>query len=331
MALLPARRELAVDLGTSNTLVWARGRGLLLAAPSVVARDRDTGALLAAGLDARAMLGRTAPAVEVVEPLRDGVVDDLEGTALLLRHVLAAVARRPSSAEVIVCAPLGLTDVERRAVQEAVRGAGARRVFVMEEPLAAAIGAGLPVGEPTGSMVVDIGGGTTEIALVSLGGIVGAESVRVGGRHLDAAIQDHLRRRGLLVGRVTAEALKIELAGATPMPGVAGEVRGRSLRTGLPSALVVSAGEIASAIAEPLSRMLGAIRRSLEAAPPELACDVLDAGIMLTGGGALLSGLADRLRADLGLPVHIAGDPLAAVVQGAGMALEEMEAIRRSA
>jgi rod shape-determining protein MreB len=333
MHLITARRELAIDLGTSNTLVWARGRGLVLAAPTVVARHRDTGELLAAGAEARRMLGRATPAVEVVEPLRDGVVDDVDATGLLLRHVLAAVVRRrPAPVDVIVCAPLGLTAVERRAVQEVVRGAGVRGAYVMEEPLAAAIGAGLPVAEPTGSVVVDIGGGTTEIALVSLGGIVTAESVRVGGRHLDIAIQDHLRRRrGLLVGLVTAEELKIELASATPQPDAVAEVRGRALATGLPSAVVVSAEEVAAAIAEPLSQILEAIRRSLGAAPPDLACDVMDAGIMLTGGGSLLAGLADRLRAELGIPVHVTDEPLAAVVQGAAVALEEMVAIRRAA
>ena len=332
MLLALSRREVAVDLGTSNTLVWGRGQGLLLAEPSVVAIDRDTDELIAAGLEARRMLGRASSRIGVIEPLRDGVIDDFEATALLLRHALrTAVRHRLGVLDVIVCAPLGVTAVERRAVEEAVRGTGARGVYVMEEPLAAAIGSGLPVAEPTGSMVVDIGGGTSEIAVVSLGGIVSAESVRVGGRHLDEAIQAHLQRHHkLAIGLVTAEELKIEIARAVPEPDQQAEVRGHSIVTGLPRAVVVSGEEIAGAISEPLTRIVSAIRRSLERTPPELAADVMDAGLLLTGGGALLAGLGDRLRAELGIPVHLADEPLGAVARGAGMALEEMRAIRRA-
>jgi len=324
------RREVAVDLGTSNTLVWGRGRGLLLAEPSVVAIDHERDDLLAAGHEARRMIGRTSSRIGVVEPLRDGVISDFDATALLLRHALRrTVRRRLAPLDVIVCAPLGVTAVERRAVREAVRGAGANGAYVMEEPLAAAIGSGLPVAEPTGSMVVDIGGGTSEIAVVSLGGIVSAESVRIGGRHLDAAIQAYLERRHkLAVGLTTAEELKIEIGSARSRAGQEAEVRGRSLLSGLPRTVIVDGAEVAEAIAEPLSRIVGAIRRSLERTPPELASDVMDAGVMLTGGGALLSGLPDRLRTELGIPIHVADEPLSAVARGAGMALEEMRAIR---
>jgi rod shape-determining protein MreB len=251
---------------------------------------------------------------------------------MLLRHALRrAVRRRLGLLDVIVCAPLGVTAVERRAVQEAARGAGAHGAFVMEEPLAAAIGSGLPVAEPTGSMVVDIGGGTSEIAVVSLGGIVSAESVRIGGRHLDVAIQAHMQRRHkVAIGLTTAEELKIEIGSARPEPGRHAELRGRSLLSGLPCTVVVGGEEVAEAIDEPLSRIIGAIRRSLERTPPELAADVMDAGVMLTGGGALLTGLPDRLRAELGIPIHVADEPLGAVARGAGMALEEMRAIRRA-
>lgn len=332
MPIALSRREVAVDLGTSNTLVWGRGQGLLLAEPSVVAIDLETDELVAAGLEARRMLGRASARIDVVEPLRDGVIDDFDATAMLLRHALrAAVRHRLGILDVIVCAPLGVTAVERRAVEEAVRGAGVRGVYVMEEPLAAAIGSGLPVAEPTGSMVVDIGGGTTEIAVVSLGGIVSAESVRIGGRHLDEAIQAHLHRRHkLAIGMITAEELKIEIARAAPRPGQQAEVRGRSIVSGLPRAVVVTGEEIAGAIAEPLTRMVAAIRRSLERTPPELASDVMDAGLLLTGGGALLAGLGDRLRAELSIPIHLADEPLGSVAQGAGMALEEMKAIRQA-
>ena len=326
------RREVAVDLGTSNTLVWGRGHGLLLAEPSVVAIDVEDDRLLAAGHEARRMLGRTPSRIEVVEPLREGVISDFEATAMLLRQALdRTVRRRLGQVDVVVCAPLGVTAVERRALEEAVRGAGAREAYVMEEPLAAAIGSGLPVAEPTGSMVVDIGGGTSEIAVVSLGGIVEAESVRIGGRHLDAAIQAHLQRRHkLAVGLTTAEELKIELGDATGGSERQAEVRGRSLLTGLPRTVVVDAVEVAEAVAEPLDRIVAAIRSSLERTPPELAVDVMDQGVMLTGGGSLLAGMTDRLRAELHIPVHQAEHPLEAVARGAGMALEEMAAIRRA-
>lgn len=333
MPILQSRREVAVDLGTSNTLVWSRRDGLLMAQPSVVAIERDSGDLVATGFEARRMLGRTGPAIEVVQPLREGVVDDFDATVTLLRDVLRAVlpwGLRP--VDVIVCAPLGLTAVERRALEEAVRATGARGAHVMEEPLAAAIGGGLPVAEATGSMVVDIGGGTSEIAVVSLGGVVSAESIRVGGRDLDEAIRGHLRRHhDLAIGPIAAEELKIELARAAVPDGRHAEVTGRSMASGLPRAVVVTGEEIARAIADPLSRIVAAIRRSLETTPPELASDVLDAGVLLTGGGSLLGGLDDRLRSELGIPVHLADDPLRAVVRGAGMALEEMRAIRRAA
>jgi rod shape-determining protein MreB len=326
------RREIAVDLGTSNTLVWGRDEGLLLAEPSVVAIDRDGDELIAAGHEARRMIGRASPRIAVLEPLRDGVIDDFEGTARLLRHVLRrAVPRRLTRSGVIVCAPLGVTAVERRAVREAVLRAGAWGAYVMEEPLAAAIGSGLPVAEPTGSMVVDVGGGTSEIAVISMGGIVSAESVRVGGRHLDLAIQAHmLRHHRLVIGLTTAEELKVAIGSARPQPERQAEVRGRYLPTGLPRTVVVDGEELADAIDEPLSRILSAIRSSLDRTPPELAADVMDVGIMLTGGGALLADLPDRLRAELGLPVHVADEPLGAVARGAGMALEEVRAMRRA-
>lgn len=332
MPILPSPREVAVDLGTSNVLVWSRGEGLLMAAPSVVAVRSDDGDLLATGFAARSMLGRTGPDVAVIQPLREGVIDDFDAAVMLLRHALgASLPWRLRPVDVIVCAPLGLTAVERRALEEAVRATGARGAHVMEEPLAAAIGAGLPVAEATGSMVVDIGGGTSEIAVICLGGIVSAESVRVGGRDLDEAVRLHMRHRhDLAIGPTTAEELKIALGHAGGGDGRTAEVTGRALASGLPRTVEVTDDEIAQAIDEPLSRILEAVRRSLATAPPELASDVMDLGLLLTGGGSLLRGLDDRLRAELGIPVHPADDPLGAVVRGAGMALEEMRTIRRA-
>lgn len=327
-----SRREVAIDLGTSNTLVWVRGEGLLAAEPSAVAIDRATGETIAAGREARSMLGRAPTRIRVIEPLRDGVIDDFEATTLLLRHALrTALPRRRGIRDALVCVPLDVTAVERRAVEEAVRDAGVRSVHVMEEPLAAAIGGGLPLAEPSGSVVVDIGGGTTEIAVVSLGGIVSSASVRVGGRHLDEAIQGHLRRRhDLLIGLAAAEELKLAVARTPPEPGLHAEVRGRAIRSGLPRGVVVTGEEIAGAIDEPLNRILTAIRESLSCTPPDLAADLMDTCLLLTGGGALLTGLAERIRAELGVPLHIADGSFHAVARGAGMALEEMRVIRRT-
>lgn len=325
-------REVAIDLGTSNVRVWRRGAGLVLAEPAVVAQDRATHDVIATGHEARRMLGRTPSRVEVIEPLREGVVHHFEATVALLHRALGrVVGRRVGSVDALVCAPLGVTVVERRALEEAVRRAGAREAYVMEEPLAAAIGAGLPVAEPIGSMIVDLGGGVSEIAVVSLGGLVSWVSIRVGGRRLDEAIRAHLRRRhALAIGPTTAEELKIEVGDASPGDGLAAEVRGRSLLSGLPRGAVVDTTDVAEAMAEPLERVIAAIRGSLERMPGEMVVDVMDAGAMLTGGGSLLPGLADRLRAELMIPVHIADEPLDAVARGAGMALEEMGAIRRA-
>jgi rod shape-determining protein MreB len=324
-------QHVAVDLGTANTVVFRRGDGIVLFEPSVVAIDDRTGRVHAVGEQARRMIGRTPASIRATRPLRHGVIADFEMTEHMLRYFIATTAR--AGAEVIVCVPSGITQVERNAVVEATRAAGARRAYLIEEPLAGAIGAGLPVGEAVGSMVVDIGGGTSEIAVTALGGMVVAHSIRVGGYELDEAIVRYLQQtQKLLIGHEQAEALKLEIATAFPRMSVpeTAEVAGRDLVTGLLRRGSVAAGEVRRAIEAPLRRIVEAVKEVLERTPPELSSDVSDRGMMLVGGGALLPGFDELLRHETGLPVTIAEEPLLTVARGAGTALEEIDTLART-
>ncbi len=327
-------RDMAVDLGTANTLVYVRGRGIVLSEPSVVAIDQRTGEVHAVGVEAKRMLGRTPGTITAIRPLKDGVIADFDVTEQMLRHFIhKANGNRFAHPRVIVCVPSGVTGVEKRAVEEATLSAGARQAYLIEEPMAAAIGAGLPVSEPTGNMVVDIGGGTTEVAVISLGGIVVSQSIRVGGDEMDEAITNHLRKEyKLLIGQQTAEEVKLEIGSAWPLPEeVQAEVRGRDMLSGLPKTVVIGSGDVRRALDEPVSQILDAIRGTLDKTPPELAADIMDRGIVLAGGGALLQGLDQKLRGDTHMPVHVAESPLTCVAVGSGRSLEEFEAIHRSA
>lgn len=325
-------RDMAVDLGTANTLVYARGRGVLLDEPSVVALDTSTGEVLAVGHDAKRMLGRTPEGITALRPLQDGVIADFEATEQMLRWFIQRVHRRRHFAKprMVICVPSGITAVEQRAVREAGYQAGARRVYIVEEPMAAAIGAGLPVHQATGNMVVDVGGGTTEVAVISLGGIVTSLSVRTAGDDLDAALVAWMKKEhSLLLGERTAEEVKKTVGSAFPTSDEPeAEVRGRDLVSGLPRTVTVSAAEVRQALEEPVHDILDAVRATLDQTPPELAGDIMDRGIVLTGGGALLRGLDDRLRHETGMPVHVADDPLTSVVMGAGRCVEQFDALQ---
>jgi rod shape-determining protein MreB and related proteins len=325
-------RDMAVDLGTANTLVYVRGRGIVLDEPSVVAINQNTGGILAVGLEAKRMIGRTPGNIVAIRPLKDGVIADFDITERMLRYFIQKVHRRRYLAKprVVVCVPSGVTGVERRAVEEAASQAGARRVYIIEEPMAAAIGAGLPVHEPTGNMVVDIGGGTTEVAVVSLGGIVTAQSIRVAGDELDNAIIQYVKKEySLLLGERTAEEIKIAIGSAFPTPDEpSAEIRGRDLVSGLPKTIVVCAEEIRKAIEEPVNAIIDAVKTTLDKCPPELSGDIMDRGIVLTGGGALLAGLDERLRHETGMPILVTDDPLKSVVLGSGKCVEEFEALQ---
>jgi rod shape-determining protein MreB len=323
--------DMAIDLGTANTLVYVKGRGIVLNEPSVVAiaDHRGRKQVLAVGEEAKQMLGRTPGNISAIRPLRDGVIADFEVAEEMIKHFIRKVHNRRSftSPLIIVCVPSGSTAVERRAIQESAESAGARKVLLIEEPMAAAIGAGLPVTEPSGSMVVDIGGGTTEVAVISLGGIVYARSVRVGGDKMDEAVISYIRRTfNLLVGESSAERIKMEIgAAAPPLDGDDGpmtEVKGRDLMNGVPREVLVSQREIATALAEPVTQIVDAVKVALENTPPELAADIVDKGIVLTGGGALLYRLDEVLRDATGLPVVVAEEPLSCVALGTGRALE---------
>ena len=328
--------DMAIDLGTANTLVYVKGRNIVLNEPSVVAiaKVKDKKHVLAVGEEAKQMLGRTPGNIEAIRPLRDGVIADFEIAEDMIKYFIRKVHNRRSFASplVVICVPSGSTAVERRAIQESAEAAGARKVFLIEEPMAAAIGAGLPVTEPTGSMVVDIGGGTTEVAVLSLGGIVYAQSVRVGGDKMDQAIIAYIRRtHNLLVGERSAERIKESIGSACPPEEGEGrtmEIKGRDLLHGVPKELIISERQISESLAEPVSQIIEAVKSALEHTAPELAADIVDKGIVLTGGGALLTNMDYVLRYATGLPVSIAEDALSCVAMGTGRALEEIKKLR---
>src|SRR5882724_2804124 len=326
-------RDMAVDLGTANTLVYVRGRGIVLSEPSVVAIDSRTGEVHAVGIEAKRMLGRTPGTITAIRPLKDGVIADFDVTEEMLRHFIQKVHQnRWAHPRVVVCVPSGVTGVEKRAVEEACLSAGARTAYLIEEPMAAAIGAGLPVGEPTGSMVVDIGGGTTEVAVLSLGGIVYSRSVRVGGDKMDEAIIAYIRRhQNLLIGEASSERIKKEIGSAAPPSdgnGITLDIKGRDLLNGVPKEITITQRHISEALAEPVGAIVEAVKVALEATPPELAADIVDKGIVLTGGGSLLANLDLVLRDETGLPVSIADDPLSCVALGTGRVLENTKGMR---
>ena len=325
------RRGLAVDLGTANTLLYVQGRGIVLDEPSVVAIDVRDGRVLAVGLEAKRMIGRTPAHIQAVRPLREGVIANFDMCEKMLAYfVRRAHPSRLSKPEMVICVPAGVTGVEKRAVMDAAEAAGARQVSIIEEPMAAAIGAGLPVHEPTGNMVVDIGGGTTEVAVISMGGIVASQSVRIAGDELDKSIMQFIRKEySLALGERTAEEIKITLGSAWPLlEEVSAEIRGRDLITGLPKTIVTTTQEIREAIEEPVSAIVDAVKVTLDKTPPELAADIMGQGIALTGGGALLHGLDSLLAAETGMLVVIADKPLQSVAFGAGQCLEQLPALR---
>ena len=322
-------RDIAVDLGTANTLVYVRGDGIVLDHPSVVAIDIRDGTVLSVGADAKRMIGRTPGHIQAIRPLEDGVIADFDVCEKMLRYFIQQVhSRRWAKPRMVICVPSGVTGVERRAVQEAAEHAGARSpAYIIEEPMAAAIGAGLPIAEPTGSMVVDIGGGTTEVAMISLGGIVANQSIRIAGNELDEAIIQHLKQEhGVAVGIRTAENIKMKLGSAYPLEKeLVAEVNASDLATGLPRTVNFTTTEIREAMSFPLMAIIDAIKVTLDSTPPELAADVMERGVVLTGGGALLVGLVERLTEEIGMKVLMAPDPLHSVVLGAGKALEEID------
>jgi rod shape-determining protein MreB len=328
--------DMAIDLGTANTLVYVKGRGIVLNEPSVVAiiDVRGKKQVLAVGEEAKQMLGRTPGNIEAIRPLRDGVIADFEIAEEMIKHFMRKVQNRASfaSPQVVICVPSGSTAVERRAIRESAESAGARRVFLIEEPMAAAIGAGLPVTEATGSLIVDIGGGTTEVAVLSLGGIVYSKSVRVGGDKMDLAIISHIRRNhNLLIGESSAERIKKQIGTAAPPEdgdGLEMALKGRDLMNGVPKELVINQRQIAESLAEPVGAIIETVKTALEHTAPELAADIVDKGVVLTGGGALLGNLDTVLREATGLPVSIGDEPLTCVAMGTGRALEEMKTLR---
>src|ERR1039457_6201710 len=325
-------RDMGVDLGTANTLVYVRRRGIVLNEPSVVALNTDTGKIVAVGVQAKRMIGRTPGNIVAIRPLKDGVIADFDITERMLRYFIQKVPRRHlAKPRLVVAVPSGITGVEQSAVKEAGHQAGARRVYIIEEPMAAAIGAGLPVHEPTGNMVVDVGGGTTEVAMISLGGIVTSQSIRIGGDEMDQAIITFGKKEySLMLGERTAEEIKMALGSAFPSADEPhAEIRGRDLVSGLPKTIVISASEIRRAIEEPLNLVIDAVKATLDKCPPELAGDVMDRGIALTGGGALLRGLDERIREETGMPVHMADNPLDSVALGTGKCVEDFDTLRQ--
>ena len=324
-------KDIGIDLGTANTLVFMKGKGIVMREPSVVAVDVRTEDVLAVGTQAKEMIGRTPGSIVAVRPLKDGVIADFDVTATMLKHFIRKALHNSSFSRprVVVCIPSGVTEVERRAVEDAARQAGAKDVELIEEPMAAAIGAGLPVAEPTGSMVVDIGGGTAEVAVISLGDIVTSVSVRVAGDKFDEAIISYVKKKyNLLIGERTAEQIKIEIGSAYALdPEMTMEIKGRNLVDGLPKNIVVHSEDVREALLECLVKITSAIKETLERTPPELSADIIDRGITLTGGGALLRGLDQLIQSETGIDVHIAEDPLDCVAKGAGAVLDHVDVL----
>ena len=329
MRLFGMSKDLGIDLGTANTLIYVKGEGIVLREPSVVAINKDTKKVLAVGTEAKEMIGRTPGNIVAIRPLKDGVIADFDVTQTMLKKFIEKVSHKGSftSPRIVVCYPSGITEVEKRAIDEATKQAGARDVLLLEEPMAAAIGSGLPVNEPTGSMIVDIGGGTTEVAIISLGGIVTAKSLRIAGDDFDQAIISYIKKEySLMIGERTAEKIKIELGSAFDLGEENSmEIRGRDLITGLPKVVVIKESEIREALREPVNAIIEAIKTTLEKTPPELASDIIDKGITLAGGGALLRGIDDLIKAETHMPVHIAESPLDCVALGAGKALDTLD------
>jgi rod shape-determining protein MreB len=325
-------RDLAIDLGTANTLIYVRGQGIVLDEPSVVAINVNDGRPVAVGLEAKRMMGRTPNHIKAIRPLKDGVIADFEVCEKMLRYFIQRVhASKWNKPRMVICVPSGITGVEQRAVQDAAEYAGARKpVHIIEEPMAAAIGANLPVHEPSGNMVVDIGGGTTEVAVISLGGIVTAQSVRVAGDELDEAVLQYVKKEfSLAIGDRTAEEIKIQMGSAWPMEEeLTADIRGRDLISGLPRTIQLTTEHVREACAEPVAAIVDAVKTTLDKTPPELAADIMEDGIMLTGGGALLGGLDERLAHETGMPIRVADEPLYSVVIGSGRALENIDAMR---
>jgi len=322
-------RNMGIDLGTANTLVYVQGQGIVLCEPSVVAIVRGTNEVKAVGSEAKKMLGRTPGNIVAIRPMKDGVIADFDVTEAMLRYFIGKVHNRTIlvKPDMVIGVPSGITSVERRAVSDSAQAAGAREVFLIEEPMAAAIGAGLPVSEPSGSMVVDIGGGTTEVAVISLGGIVVAKSIRIAGDEMDEAIVQHIKRRyNLMIGERTAEAIKIKVGSAAPLPEEETmNIKGRDLVAGLPKTIEISSEEVRESLSEPISAIVDAVKTSLEKTPPELAADIIESGMVLAGGGALLRGLDALLARETGIPVRLSEDPLTSVVLGAGQALDQID------
>ncbi|MHB8928150.1 MAG: rod shape-determining protein [Bacillota bacterium] len=326
-------RDMGIDLGTANTLVYVRGKGVVIQEPSVVALNSETKQVLSVGDEAKKMIGRTPGNIVAIRPMKDGVIADFDVTQTMLRYFInkAQQGRMLVRPRVVIAVPSGVTEVEARAVMDATLQAGAREAHLIEEPMAAAIGAGLPVHEPTGNMIVDIGGGTTEVALISLGGIVTSRSIRVAGDEMDEAIVNYVKRNyNLLIGERTAEEVKMKVGSAYPAHQKdEAEVRGRDLVTGLPRTLKISSDEVQKALQEPIDSIVEAIKVTLERTPPELASDIMDRGIFMTGGGSLLKGFDNLVSKETGMPVHVSDEPLLGVVRGAGKVLEEIETLRR--
>ena len=333
MGIFGMTKDMGIDLGTANTLIYVKGKGILLREPSVVAINCDTKKVLAVGLEAKQMIGRTPGNIVAIRPLKDGVIADFDVTQTMLKKFIEKVSPKSTftNPRIVVCFPSGVTEVEKRAIDEATKTAGAREVLLMEEPMAAAIGAGLPVNEPTGSMIVDIGGGTTEVAVISLGGIVTSKSLRVAGDELDQSIIGYIKREyNLAIGERTAEAVKMELGSAFPTENEGTmQIKGRDLITGLPKIIDITENEVREALREPVAAIIDAIKTTLEKTPPELAADIMDKGIMLAGGGALLKGLDRLINHETHMPVHIAESPLDCVALGAGKALDNVDKVSR--
>jgi rod shape-determining protein MreB len=325
--------DLAIDLGTANTLVYLKGKGIVMDEPSVVAVNKDSNKVLAVGREAKSMLGRTPGSIVAIRPMRDGVIANFEVTEAMLRYFIHKVHNRKALVRprIIISVPSGITQVEKRAVRDSAQSAGAREVYLVEEPMAAAIGAGLPIQEPSGNMIVDIGGGTTEVAVISLSGIVYSKSIRVGGDEMDEAIVHYVKRKyNLLIGERTAELIKTQIGSAFPMEEKQTyEAKGRDLVAGIPKTLTISDEEVREAILEPVTTIIDTIKIALERTPPELAADIVDRGIVLAGGGSLLKGLDVLIREETELPIAIAEDPLTAVVRGTGKVLDELDLLKQ--